>query len=113
MEGHQSAPTREVLGCLGRNSVAALISLLALVSSAVGATGSVSHDGSVSTPSIFAPVSTPAFAIRDLSYFVLGICAVIFVVVGGLLAYSLVRFRRRRGDETANLRRSMAATRSN
>ena len=80
-------------------SVAALVSVIALVSSAVGATGSLSHDGPVSTPSIFAPVSTPAFAIRDLSYFVLGICAVIFVVVSGLLTYSLVRFRRRRGDE--------------
>ena len=80
-------------------SVAALVSVMALVSSAVGATGSLSHDGPVSTPSIFAPVSTPAFAIRDLSYFVLGICAVIFIVVAGLLAYSLVRFRRRRGDE--------------
>ena len=70
-----------------------------LVSSAVGATESLGHDGAVSTPSIFAPVSTPAFAIRDLSYFVLGICAVIFIVVGGLLAYSLIRFRRRPGDE--------------
>ena len=38
------------------------------------------------SPSIFAPVSTPAFAIRDLSYFVLGICAVIFVVVAALLS---------------------------
>jgi cytochrome c oxidase subunit 2 len=42
--------------------------------------------------------SVRAFAIRDLSHFVLGICAAIFVVVGGLLAYSLVRFRHR-GDE--------------
>lgn len=83
----------------GAISMATLISLLALVSSAVGATELLSHDGPVSTPSIFAPVSTPAFGIRDLSYFVLGICAVIFVVVGGLLAYSLVRFRRRGGDE--------------
>ena len=83
----------------GAISVAALISLLALASSSVGATELLSHDGPVSTPSMFAPVSTPAFAIRDLAYFVLGICAVIFVVVGGLLAYSLVRFRRRRGDE--------------
>ena len=51
------------------------------------------------TPSIFAPVSTPAFAIRELAFFVLGITAVIFVVVAGLTAYTLVRFRRRRGDD--------------
>jgi cytochrome c oxidase subunit 2 len=78
---------------------ATLITLMALVSGAVGATGSLSHEAAVSTPSLFAPVSTPAFAIRDLAYFVLGICAAIFIVVAGLLAYSLVRFRSRAGDE--------------
>lgn len=72
-------------------SVAAMVNLIALAASAVGAP--------VSTPSIFAPTSTPAFAIRDLSYFVLGICAVIFIVVGGLLTYCVIRFRRRSGDE--------------
>src|SRR6185295_20277120 len=49
----------------------------------------------VSTPSIFSPVSTPAFAIREVAFFVLGITAVIFVVVGGLTAYAIVRYRRR------------------
>ncbi len=53
----------------------------------------------IQTPSIFAPASTPAFAIRDLSWLVLGISAVIFVVVAGLLAYGVVRFRRRAGDD--------------
>jgi len=42
--------------------------------------------GPIDTPSIFAPVSTPAFAIRELAFFVLGITAVILVVVGGLAA---------------------------
>jgi cytochrome c oxidase subunit II len=51
------------------------------------------------TPSIFAPVSTPAFAIRELAFFVLGITGVIFLLVAGLTAYTLVRFRRRRGDD--------------
>jgi cytochrome c oxidase subunit 2 len=83
----------------GMIAVVALIGLLAPGSSVAGAMESRSDDGPVSTPSIFAPVSTPAFAIRDLSYFVLGICAVIFVVVSGLLTYSLVRFRHRRGEE--------------
>jgi cytochrome c oxidase, subunit II len=49
----------------------------------------------VQTPSMFAPVSTPAFAIRELSFFVLAITAVIFVVVGGFAVYTLIRFRRR------------------
>jgi cytochrome c oxidase subunit 2 len=52
----------------------------------------------VSTPNIFHPVSAPAIAVRDLAYFVLAICAAIFLVVGSLLAYSLIRFRRRPGD---------------
>jgi cytochrome c oxidase subunit II len=81
-------------------SVAAIVGLMTLAASAGGATGSLGNDRLVSTPSIFAPVSTPALAIRDLSYFVLGICAVIFFVVGGLLTYCVIRFRRRLGDES-------------
>jgi cytochrome c oxidase subunit II len=81
-------------------SVAAVVDLMALASSAVGATGSPNNHTPVSTPSIFAPASAPAFAIRDLSWFVLGICAVIFVVVAGLLTYSLIRFRRRPGRDS-------------
>jgi cytochrome c oxidase subunit 2 len=52
----------------------------------------------ISTPSIFAPVSTPALAIREVGLFVLGIAAVIFIVVAGLTAYAIVRFRRRPGE---------------
>jgi cytochrome c oxidase subunit II len=43
--------------------------------------------------SIFAPETTPAQWIFDLSMFVLAITGVIFVVVAGLLAYAVVRFR--------------------
>jgi cytochrome c oxidase subunit 2 len=43
--------------------------------------------------SIFAPESTPAKAIVDLSMFVLGITAVIFIVVSTLLAWCIVKFR--------------------
>ncbi|MDX2170588.1 MAG: cytochrome c oxidase subunit II [Deltaproteobacteria bacterium] len=50
-------------------------------------------------PSIFDPLSRPADEIYTLSLFVLGICAVIFVVVGGLLVTSIVRFRRRPDDD--------------
>jgi cytochrome c oxidase subunit 2 len=48
--------------------------------------------------SIFAPESTPAKAIVDLSMFVLGITAVIFIVVSGLLIYSIVKFRATAAD---------------
>jgi cytochrome c oxidase subunit 2 len=42
---------------------------------------------------IFAPESTPASAIVDLSVLVLSITAVIFVVVASLLVYAIVKFR--------------------
>ena len=48
---------------------------------------------SLTLTNIFAPESTPAKAIFDLSLFVLAITAVIFVVVFTLLAYSIVKFR--------------------
>jgi cytochrome c oxidase subunit 2 len=55
-------------------------------------------DSPQSVPSIFAPASTPASDIYSLSLFVLGITGGIFVVVGGILAYIIVRFRDK-GDE--------------
>ena len=42
---------------------------------------------------IFAPETTPAQSIVDLSMFVLAITVVIFVVVGGLLVYAVLKFR--------------------
>jgi cytochrome c oxidase subunit 2 len=50
--------------------------------------------------SIFDPVSPPGVAIRDLAFLVLVITAFIFVVVEGILVYSLVRFRRRVAAES-------------
>src|SRR5260370_13055149 len=56
------------------------------------------HRPSASTD-ICAPVSTPAQSIFELSLFVMGITACIFVVVGSLLVYSIVRFRKRSADD--------------
>jgi cytochrome c oxidase subunit 2 len=47
---------------------------------------------------IFAPASSPAKSIADLSVFVLVITGIIFVVVFILLAYSIVKFRGRGTD---------------
>src|SRR5215510_828048 len=49
----------------------------------------------VQTPNIFAPVSTPAFAIRDLSFIVLAITAAIFLIVASFAVYTLIRFGHR------------------
>jgi cytochrome c oxidase subunit 2 len=45
--------------------------------------------------SIFNPVSPPAESIRNLSVLVFAITGFIFIVVEGILIYSIVRFRRR------------------
>src|ERR1700688_2549843 len=50
------------------------------------------------TPSTLAPASTPAHQIFDLSLFVVAITGGIFLVVGGLLAVALHRFRGRKND---------------
>src|ERR1700691_4182208 len=50
------------------------------------------------TPSTLAPASTPAHQIFDLSIFVVAITGGIFLVVGGLLAIALYRFRARKTD---------------
>jgi len=57
-------------------------------------------EGPQSTPSIYAPASTPAQSIYDLSLFVLTITGAIFVTVGGVLAFVVFRFRQRGEDDT-------------
>jgi cytochrome c oxidase subunit 2 len=52
-----------------------------------------------SVENIFNPSSTPAQHIFDVSLLVLAICAVIFLIVGGLLTYTIVRFRRRATED--------------
>jgi len=49
----------------------------------------------LSPTNIFAPASTPAQSILDLSVFVLEVTAAVFVVVFSLLAYAVVKFRKR------------------
>jgi cytochrome c oxidase subunit 2 len=48
---------------------------------------------------IFAPVSTPAQSIFELSLLVLAVVAAIFLIVSGLLAYSIVKFRKKSRDD--------------
>jgi cytochrome c oxidase subunit II len=57
-----------------------------------------SATSSTGLTNIFAPESTPAKSIFQLSMFVLAITAIIFVVVFTLLVYSVVKFRGRTTD---------------
>ena len=56
-------------------------------------------DGASGVTNIFKPDGTPARAIVDYTMLVLAICAVIFVIVAGLLVYTVTRFRHRREDD--------------
>ena len=51
--------------------------------------------------SIFAPAGTPAHSVFSLSMLVLSITSGIFLVVGGLLLYALLRYRHRPNDVNA------------
>ncbi|MBV9959606.1 MAG: cytochrome c oxidase subunit II [Acidobacteria bacterium] len=53
------------------------------------------------TTNIFRPLSQPAQEVQELSLLVIAICTVIFLVVAGLLAYTIIRFRQRAGDEAS------------
>jgi cytochrome c oxidase subunit II len=53
----------------------------------------------LSPTNIFAPVSTPAQSIFDLSRFVLMVTGAIFVVVFALLTYAVAKFRKTRANE--------------
>ena len=47
---------------------------------------------------MFKPLASPAASERTAAYLVLAITLAIFVVVGGLIVYTIWRFRRRPGD---------------
>ncbi|MDQ2925012.1 MAG: cytochrome c oxidase subunit II, partial [Acidobacteriota bacterium] len=51
--------------------------------------------------SIFSPDGTPAHSVFGLSMLVLGITLSIFLIVGGLLLYALIRYRHRPLDVNA------------
>ena len=58
-------------------------------------------DPSIQNLSIFDPAASPAESIRSLSVLVLAITGFIFIVVEGILIYSIIRFRR--GRRLANV----------
>src|SRR5258705_4559876 len=71
--------------------------LLAGVLLAAGLCVATPQDNSVT--SIFDSHSTPADSIRHLSFFVLGVTGLIFLVVFSLLTYVVVKFRSRAADK--------------
>lgn len=84
---------RPILGG-AKLAIASTIAAVLIDASRVFAEGVAAHRSS-----IFDPVSTPADAVMNVALLVLGIAAAILAVVGGLLVFSLVRYRRRRDDD--------------
>jgi cytochrome c oxidase subunit 2 len=86
----------------GKNSIAVGVLqrfVFVLSSAAIAAAAAEAAAPPLSPTNIFAPVSTPAKSIFGLSIFVLAVTAAIFVVVFTLLAYSVVKFRKRNHDD--------------
>ncbi|HEX4201929.1 MAG TPA: cytochrome c oxidase subunit II, partial [Chthoniobacterales bacterium] len=48
---------------------------------------------------IFDPLSAPAETLYQISLLVMAVCAGIFLVVGGLLTYAIIRYRRRGSED--------------
>src|SRR5882724_1447620 len=89
----------QMLGGENSNRVGVPQMFVFVVSSAAMAAATDAAAPPLSPTNIFAPVSTPAKSIFGLSLFVLAVTAAIFVVVFSLLAYSVVKFRKRTNDD--------------
>jgi cytochrome c oxidase subunit 2 len=79
-----------------RRAAGILLLILGLLLAAGFCTAATPGDNPI--PNIFDPQSTPADSLFHLSMFVLAICGVIFLVVGTLLVYVVVKFRARAED---------------
>ena len=79
----------------GASSIRFQLSLLVLICAGVVPAFA---DGPRTTPSIWAPASTPAHQIYDVSLFVLLITGTIFAVVGGALAFVIIKYRTKPSD---------------
>src|SRR6202166_3192044 len=90
----ETMQTSDWQAIIGRVTGVAL--LLAGVLLAAGLCTATPHAKSV--PSIFDSHSTPADSIRHLSFFVLSVTGLIFLVVFSLLSYAVVKFRSRASD---------------
>ena len=78
--------------------VARLLVIVAGILLAASLSTATPFDGNP-VPSIFQPHSTPADSIVHLSYFVLAVTGLIFLLVFGLLTYVIVKFRNSRSDD--------------
>ncbi|HUN56726.1 MAG TPA: cytochrome c oxidase subunit II [Candidatus Binataceae bacterium] len=79
--------------------IIALISIATTASARAEDWGMGAANRQIAHGAVFSPVSTPANSISVLAWFALAITGAIFIAVGGLLTYSIIRFRARPSDE--------------
>jgi cytochrome c oxidase subunit 2 len=84
---------------LKRNHSTFRRAFLLLVAALPGTVGAQSADQVRSVQSIFAPIGAPAELIHQTAVLVLLICLGIFLVVGGLLFYAVLRYRQKPTDD--------------
>ncbi len=84
-----------VIGLAALTTRTLLVTALLLPSAASGQDDQKLH----AVANMFDPKSAPALMIHEVSLLVLLICAAIFIVVAGLLTYTILKFRRRPGDD--------------
>src|SRR6476660_10091177 len=77
---------------LKNSTTLTVLQIIAFLSCSM-AIATAAEPSSTGLTNIFAPETTPAKSIFDLSMFVLAITGIIFVVVFTLLVYSVVKFR--------------------
>jgi len=80
--------------------VASCLLSLSFVLPAMAAGGPVCADGASPSPTMFAPRSIPAQKILDVSWFVWGICGLIFLVMAVLILWCIIKYRQSPDDDT-------------
>jgi cytochrome c oxidase subunit 2 len=89
-----------------KTSYAAGLSLALVASAAGAASGDMPGGPAVRQLNLTAPVTTIASQIYDLHFVMLGICAVIFVAVFGVMFYSVYAHRKSKGHKPATFHES-------
>src|SRR6202022_3062483 len=96
--GHERQPPRRFrrFPLTQRNRSALGVAALTLLTLA---TASAQDSTIRAVQNIFDPLSAPAEIIYRISILVLAICAIIFLVVAGLLTYAIIAYRRKGGTD--------------
>ncbi|MCH2135671.1 MAG: cytochrome c oxidase subunit II [Phycisphaerales bacterium] len=72
--------------------------MMSLLAATASGAAPVCAPGTAEMPSMFLPRSEPAEIILDITWLIIGICAVIFIVMEGLIVWAIIRYRKKRSE---------------